>query len=115
MHPYVNPYRTNGEVRQALPFAAAGRRPSFVDILLAPITEPYAQDLGDFLFFSFREGVVELERARSFRAACVIPVGVPVAARQANAATDFLAQGFATQACRIDALLHIRTIHFQAP
>lgn len=98
---------------------SAGRRPPLVEVLLAPITQPYAQDLRDFLLFSFREGVVELKRPRTFRTARGVPMRVPVAARQPYTATDFFAQSLAAQAfrsvCVKPSRIHSRAAAFAIP
>jgi hypothetical protein len=76
-------------------FATAGRCPIFVEVLLAPIAKPHAKDLGDFLLFNLREGVIELKRTRALCAACGIPVCVPIAACKPYATTYLFEQGIA--------------------
>ena len=92
-------------------FVSAGRSPLFVEVLFAAVAKPDAKDLGYFLFLGFREGVVELERALSFRTARRVPVSVPVAARQAYTAADLLSQGLAGEASRAVVLLHSKRVY----
>lgn len=81
--------------------------PAFFDELIAhgclPLpggvlaAKPHAKNLGDLSFLLFRQGVIEFQRTLPFRATCGVPVSIPVASRQANAAVDFFDEVFPAQ------------------
>jgi hypothetical protein len=76
---------------------APGRRAAFSKILLAAVAEPDSENLRDFLPFHIVETFVEGECLFTFAATGTVVMGVPVAARHANAATGLFYQCLADE------------------
>jgi hypothetical protein len=96
--------------RAALPTAAAWWRPLVVEILLASITKPDAENLWNFFFLGFRKGVVEQQGPSPLCPARGVPVRIPIASRKTYAAVHFFDQRLASQFLRPALLLHCHTI-----
>lgn len=64
------------------------------EVLLAPIPQPHAQDLGDLLLSRLREPFVEAQGTVPFLSAGSVSVGVPMGPGQANASSRFLYKRF---------------------
>ena len=77
------------------------RSPAVAEILLAAVAQPDTEDLRDFLALGFAQGFIERDGLGALPAARGVAVRVPQAARDANAAANFLDQRLASERLRV--------------
>lgn len=67
------------------------------EILFAAVAQPDTQDLGDAIFLDFAQPFVKCEGAGALEPAGPVAVGIPVGAREADAARGLLHEFLAAQ------------------